>query len=101
MKAANSLRRPSRVASAIAGSMWSVKNWNGACSPYSSPMKSSGVCGAKRVTAARQRELVPPAGRSPSARLPTWSWFCEQTTQRSGGRRPSTSTSPSPEPKLA
>ena len=24
-----SARRPSRVASAIAGSMWSVKNWNG------------------------------------------------------------------------
>ena len=27
---ANSLRRPSRVASAMLGSMWSVKNWNGA-----------------------------------------------------------------------
>ena len=44
---ANSLRRPSRVASAMNGSTWSVKNWNGRVSPYSSPMKSSGVCGAK------------------------------------------------------
>jgi hypothetical protein len=28
--ASNSFFRPSRVASAIAGSMWSLKNWNGA-----------------------------------------------------------------------
>ena len=48
-KAANSRRRPSRVASAISGSMWSVKNWNGARSPYSSPWNSIGVKGDKSV----------------------------------------------------
>ena len=77
---------PSRVASAIAGSMWSVKNWKGRRSPYSSPMNSSGVCGAKSSTAARRRSSS--AGRrSPTARLPTWSWFCEQTISRSAGSR--------------
>ena len=76
-------RRPSRVASAIAGSMWSVKNWNGRRSPYSSPMKSSGVCGARRASRRRATRSASGGRRSPSARLPTWSWFCAQTTSRS------------------
>ena len=40
---------PRAVASAISSSMWSVKNWNGAGSPYSSPMKSIGVNGDSSV----------------------------------------------------
>ena len=48
-KAANSRRRPSRVATAISSSMWSEKNWNGARSPCSSPWKSIGVNGARSV----------------------------------------------------
>ena len=70
---ANSWRRPSRVASAIALSMWSEKNWNGAGSPYSSPMNSIGVNGESSVIRAASGR----AGggiRSPNARLPTWSW---------------------------
>ena len=59
-------RRPSRVASAIAGSMWSVKNWNGAGSPYSSPMKSSGVHGEK--SARRRRRAARPAAGGRRAR---------------------------------
>ena len=51
-KAANSRRRPSRVASAISWSMWSEKNWNGARSPYSSPWKSIGVKGDSSVQSA-------------------------------------------------
>src|SRR5581483_9076806 len=51
-KRANSRRRPSLVASAMDGSMWSVKNWNGRRPPYSSPMNSIGVCGANRIVAA-------------------------------------------------
>ena len=43
---------PRAVSRAISGSSWSVKNWNGAVSPYSSPMNSSGTCGAKSVHAA-------------------------------------------------
>ena len=38
--------------SAISSSMWSVKNWNGAASPCSSPMKSIGVKGDRSVTRA-------------------------------------------------
>ena len=74
-----------RVASAIFFSMWSVKNWKGASSPYSSPMKSIGVNGLSRVQSAASGR----AGggiRSPSARLPTWSWFWEQTTNWAGAR---------------
>ena len=101
VKAANSRLRPSRVASAIAGSMWSVKNWNGLGSPYSSPMKSSGVCAEKSTTDEATRSSSG-GSRSPRARLPTWSWFCAQTTWRSGRparelarrhRRPSRSSS--------
>ena len=63
------------------GSTWSVKNRNGAVSPYSSPWKSSGVKGQKRTTAAATRRFSA-GSRSPSARLPTWSWFCAQATIR-------------------
>ena len=66
--------------------MWSVKNWNGARSPYSSPMKSSGVLPAKS-TIAKATRCASAGRRSPSARLPTWSWFCAQTTSRSGSGR--------------
>ena len=70
--ASNSRRLPVRVASAIAGSMWSVKNWKGRSSKYSSPMKRSGVHGEKSVTAAAT--LSASGGRrSPTARFPTWS----------------------------
>ena len=62
--AANSARRPSRVACAISASMWSEKNWNGAVSPYSSPMNSIGVNGESSVqNAASGRAL----GRHPVA----------------------------------
>ena len=63
------------------GSMWSVKNWNGALSPYSSPWKSSGVNGLKRTTAAATRRFAS-GSRSPTARLPTWSWFWAHATMR-------------------
>ena len=53
--AANSRLRPARVASAITGSMWSVKNWNGARSSCSSPMKSSGVESENSTTAKATR----------------------------------------------
>ena len=39
--------------------------------------------------------------RSPSARLPTWSWFWAQTTRRSGRARVSSRARPSIDPKLA
>ena len=84
-KRANSARRPSRVAVAMLSSMWSVKNWNGAVSPYSSPMNSIGVAGWKsRHSAATARTSG--GSRSPSARLPTWSWFWSNTTNCSIGR---------------
>ena len=35
------------------GSMWSVKNWKGCSSPYSSPMKSIGTKGDRWSTARR------------------------------------------------
>ena len=73
-KAANSRRRPSRVATAISSSMWSEKNWNGAVSPYSSPWKSIGVNGDSSVQSAASG-LASSGSRSPNARLPTWSWF--------------------------
>ena len=84
-KAANSRRRPSRVASAISSSMWSVKNWKGASSPYSSPMNSIGTNGESSVQNAASGRAA--AGRrSPNARLPTWSWFWSKTTNWPGGR---------------
>ena len=78
-KRANSRRRPSRVASAMSGSMWSVKNWNGAVSPYSSPMNSIGVNGDSRTHSAASGRTSA-GSRSPNARLPTWSWFWSNTT---------------------
>ena len=46
------------------GSMWSVKNWNGCDSPYSSPMKSSGV---RREEDDRLRARAGASGRQPVA----------------------------------
>ena len=64
--------------------MWSEKNWNGARSPYSSPWNSIGVNGDSSVqNAASGRAST--GSRSPNARLPTWSWLAEKTTNRSGG----------------
>ena len=83
-KAANSRRRPSRVAVAIDSSMWSEKNWNGASSPCSSPWKSIGVNGDSSVQNAASAR-VSTGSRSPNARLPTWSWLALNTTKRSGG----------------
>ena len=74
-EAANSRRRPSRVASAMTGSMWSVKNWNGAARRTPRPGRASGVYGAKRTTAARDARASRPGGGRRAARLPTWSWF--------------------------
>ena len=65
---ANSARRPRRTASAIAGSVWSVKYIHGVEAPHSSPMKSIGVpapsAAARRRTASRPGESV---GRQPVA----------------------------------
>ena len=68
----------------MVSSMWSVKNWKGAFSPYSSPMNSSGTNGASSVQKAASGRAAA-GSRSPNARLPTWSWFWENTTNRSGG----------------
>ena len=64
--------------------MWSEKNWNGAVSPCSSPWKSIGVNGARSVQNAASGRAAT-GSRSPSARLPTWSWLEENTTNASGG----------------
>ena len=81
--------RPSRTASTSSGSPWLVKYRNGAVSPYSSPMKSSGTNGdsstAPAASFAALEARRSASSRSPSARLPTWSWFCEQTTNRLAG----------------
>src|SRR5829696_8366153 len=86
-KDANSRRRPSRVATAISSSMWSLKNWNGARSPCSSPWKIIGANGDSSVQSAASAR-TPTGSRSPSARLPIWSWLALNTTKRSGARSP-------------
>ena len=85
---ANSSIRPFAVASASSGSSWEVKNWNGVDAAHSSPWNSIGVNGPVSVSSAAQaswsssRESTM---RSPTARLPTWSWFCAHTTSRHDG----------------
>jgi hypothetical protein len=71
----------------MSSSMWSAKNWKGAGSPYSSPIHSIGVKPDSRTVNAASRHRSA-GGRSPSARLPTWSWFWVKTTNCSGGRSP-------------
>ena len=63
--------------------------------PHSSPWKSIGTNGAVSSSAAAIRSrpsLTRADGRSPMARLPTWSWFWVQTTNwlpsRPAGDRP-------------
>ncbi len=65
--------------------MWSVKNWNGAVSPYSSPMNSIGTYGDSSVQKAASG-WTSAGRRSPKARLPTWSWFWSKTTNCSTRR---------------
>ena len=55
------------MASAISGSMWSEKNWNGARSPYSSPMNSSGTNGdssVQKAASGRSSRAQPVAERA-------------------------------------
>ena len=66
-----------------------MKYWNGEVSPYSSPMNSSGSAGAENSSAAATFTAAKGAmveSRSPTARLPTWSWFCRQIVKRSPPR---------------
>ena len=66
-----------------------VKYWNGAVSPYSSPMNRSGTAGVTKSNAAASFTASNDTivlSRSPSARLPTWSWFCTLMMKRSPGR---------------
>lgn len=63
---------------------------HGVGASHSSPIKSIGVNGAVRSSAAPT--LSSPgetklASRSPRARFPIWSWFCRQTTNRWPGVR--------------
>ncbi len=70
------------------GSSWEVKNWNGVAAAHSSPWKSIGVNGPHRVSRAAQASWSSSSFsviRSPTARLPTWSWFWLQTTRRQVG----------------
>ena len=74
-----------------------MKYWNGVLAPHSSPWNSSGTNGEVSSSAAATRSrpsLISAALRSPSARLPTWSWFWVQTTNRlpgsPAGDRPNT-----------
>ena len=77
---------PAAVASSSSGSPWSTKNGNGAVSPYSSPMNSSGVNGdSSTVAAATSRWRWSYGGRAPAGVLPTWSWLDVNTTKRSCG----------------
>ena len=89
LKPSNSALRPLRTASMSAGSEWCTKYGNGAISPYSSPMNSNGTWEERSTHAAASLSFSSETivlSRSPAARLPTWSWFCAQTTKRQGGR---------------
>ena len=72
------------MASAISSSMWSEKNWNGAGSPYSSPMNSIGVNGDSSVQNAASGRAVArhPVAEGAVADLIV---VLEKTTNRSGG----------------
>ena len=57
----------------------------------SSPMNSSGICGASSSSAIAASSASGSAlavRRSPKARLPIWSWFCRKSTNAVGGRSP-------------
>ena len=78
-----------RARAARASGPRSQKNGNGVVAPHSSPMKSSGGDGARSRTAIAARSArggTRAARRSPSARLPTWSWFWRKVTKAVGGR---------------
>ncbi len=86
-QAANSLRRPSVTACASSGPK-SLKNRNGVEAAHSSPMNSSGIAGASSSTALAACTAAGGASaemRSPSARLPIWSWFCRKSTNAVAG----------------
>ena len=87
---ANSSVRPVRTSSASSGSGWEVKNCQGVEAPHSSPMKIIGVNGLSPVINAASLSWSGPrtsVSRSPSARLPIWSWLSAQTTSRQLGVR--------------
>ena len=86
-KAANSRRRPSRVAAAISSSMWSVKNWNGAVSPYSSPMKSIGVNGDSSVHEGGERSRLGGQAVAEGAVADLVVVLAKTTKAAAGGRR--------------
>ena len=67
---------------------WEVKNWNGVVAAHSSPWNSIGVNGPQSVSSAAQASWSRSRAsviRSPTARLPTWSWFWLETTSRHVG----------------
>ncbi len=72
-------RRPSRTAAASSGSSKSVKYCHGVDAAHSSPMNSMGV-NADVITSAAPMACCPGVSsaptRSPTARLPIWSWVC-------------------------
>ena len=89
-KAANSLRRPSRTASA-SSPWWLVKNRKG-CS-------AANFIAHEHQRNHRRQQQQHGGGlqrlgraswcrRSPKARLPIWSWFCKNSTNALGGRCP-------------
>ncbi len=84
----NSAIRPSAVALPSSGSGCEVKNWNGVEAAHSSPWKSIGVNGPAIVSRAAQASWSSSSVsviRSPTARLPIWSWFWLHTTSRQVG----------------
>ena len=65
-----------------------MKNWNGVEAAHSSPWKSIGVNGPASVSIAAQTSWSSSrwaVSRSPTARLPIWSWFWLATTSRQVG----------------
>ena len=86
--AANSSRRPVRVASAIRLSMWSEKNWNGASSPYSSPMNRSGVNGEAGCRTPRAAARAAAFGRQRRDCRPGRDSVSRRRTVRAVRRRP-------------
>ena len=83
-------RRPLRTASARSP-LKSQKNGNGTFDPHSSPMNSIGTVGASSVMASAASiasGVTMASSRSPSARLPIWSWFCRKLTKAAGGSSP-------------
>ena len=82
--------RPLAVASASSGSGCEVKKGQRVDAAHSSPIQSIGVNGEVSSSTAPTRSIsgeVSSGSRSPTARLPTWSWFCRHTTKRQPGVR--------------